>query len=212
MALPPEASAAALELYEALEPTFTDGDEGREWVTLKMCIALVAGNVDRLHIYVSDQPDGTPGWGIIFDPDTCPAEALPYLAQFGGTVLRPDMDEAAIRAAIKHPQSFRRGTLPYAIEVLKRRLTGTKTVIVTERYTSNPWRVLIETLDAETPEPEKTKAEFLEEAKPIGILAFFNERALWTWGEFESETVLYPTWAAAEAAFSTYADAEAHEP
>src|SRR3954462_4945245 len=96
----PEASPAAEELYAALDPPFTVGDEQRDWIALKICMAITAGRIDLLHRYLIDDVTNLPAWGIIFDPERCPVEALPYLAQFSGAVLTPEMDEAARRLAI----------------------------------------------------------------------------------------------------------------
>ena len=207
----PEASPAAQELYSALEPAFTQGDEDRGWITLKVCIALVAGKLDLLWSYLIDDETDRPGWAVIFNPETAPAEALPYLAQFGGAVLTPEMTEEARRKAIQTPEAFSRGRLASLEAVAKRRLTGTKTVIVTERYTGSAWRLRLETIEAETPDPEGTKADILRYQKPIGILLFLNTRAVWIWGEVKAEKATYPTWLSVKKAFSTWKDFRTHE-
>lgn len=208
----PEASAAAIELYEALEPAFTRGDEERGWISLKVCMAITSGRLDLLHGYLIDDITNLPAWAVIFDPERCPVEALPYLAQFSGAVLTPEMEEAARRAAIQTPEAFSRGR-PASLEaVAKRRLTGTKTVVLTERYTNNAWRLRVETLEGETPDPEGTLADILLYQKPIGIVLFFNGRPVWTWGEVKVEAATYPDWAAVKAAFPTWLDFRTHEP
>lgn len=176
----PEVNAATEVLYEALEPAFTDGDEERSWTTLKLCSALVGEDLGFIYDIVTEN-DGTPGWQILLDVDRCPAPALPYLAQFVGVRIRPDMSEGQIRAAIRNPEGFGRGTVAQIEAVAKRRLTGSKVVTVTERYGSFVWRIRVETLESETPEPTRTQAEIIAEAKPIGILMFFNTKATATW-------------------------------
>ena len=207
----PEASPAALELYEALEPAFTQGDEARDWISLKICKAIVAGRLDLLHGYLIDDIENLEAWAIIFDPERCPAEALPYSAQFSGAVLTPEMDEAARRNAIQSPEAFSRGRLASLEAVAKRRLTGTKAVVITERYTSNAWRLRVETLEAETPDPAGTLADIVTYQKPIGIVLFFNTRVAWTWGEAKA-SLDFPTWADVKAAFATWQDYRAYEP
>ncbi len=210
----PEASEAALELYAALEPAFTQGDEEREWATLKFCIALVSGDIDFIHEIVVDEHEGAevPGWEILLNPETCPAVALPYLAQFVGARLTDSMTEAEQRAAIKDPEGFDRGTIPQIEAVAKRSLTGSKAVVITERYTGKAWRLRIETLEEETPEPSVTQAAIEAEAKPIGILLFFNQRVNWTWGEILAEAATYPSWKAFREAFATWFLARTWEP
>lgn len=208
----PVASPAAEELYAALDPALTVYDEANEWIALKLMMALVAGSIDQLHGYLIDDVDDLGQWEPIFDPATCPVEALPYLAQFAGAIIRPNMDTESRRNAIDAPEAFSRGR-PASVEaVARRRLTGTQTVILTERYTDNAWRLRIETIEAETPEPAETEREIEEEQKPIGILLFFNTRIAWTWGEVETESATYPTWQSIAEAFDTWEEFYAHEP
>lgn len=207
----PDASPAALELYAALEPAFTRGDEERDWISLKICTAIVAGKLDLLWSYLIDDEDNLPAWAAVLNPETAPAEALPWLAQFGGAVLTPEMDEEARRKAIQVPEAFSRGR-PASLEaVAKRRLTGTKTVIITERYTNNAWRLRVETIEAETPEPEETEADIIRYQKPVGIVLFFNTRVVWDWGEAKA-SLEFPTWAAVKAAFPSWLAYRTYEP
>lgn len=204
----PVASEAARELYNALAPAYTAGDEDNDWPMLKFCIALTTGSTTKIHEWVTDN-EGRPGWQILLDPNLAPAEVLPWLAQFDGAVLTPEMTEEAERNAIRSPESFGRGTVEAIEAVAKRRLTGTKSVIITERYTGKAWRMLIETLEAETPEPEETRREIEEQQKPIGILLFFNERVAWTWLELREEKA---TWLKVREDFATWFDARTFEP
>lgn len=205
----PLVSEATEELYEALDPAFTTGDEDRGWVVLNLCAAIVVGDLDRIHSYVTDRSDGRPGWQILFDPAECPAEALPYLAQFAGATLRPDMDEAQQRAAIQDPEVFRRGTPASIVAVAKRRLTGSQTVLLTERWTDNAYRMQLLTLEEETPDPDATLAELLAEAKPIGVRLLFNQSVPWTWAELRGEEA---TWADVASDFDTWLDLRTNTP
>lgn len=206
----PAASDAALTLYEALSPAFTTLDEANDYPLLRLCNALTSGTIDRVHEWVTEN-EGRPGWQILLDPQRAPADVLPWLAQFDGATLRPDMTEEQKRSAIVTPEAFRRGTIPAIEQVAKRRLTGTQTIIITERYTEKAWRLLIETLEGETPEPEKTESEIIAEQKPIGIVLFFNRRAVWDWQELY-ETPAYSTWKKLREAFPTWFDVRTHEP
>lgn len=204
----PVVSAAAEELYEALDPAFTTGDEGRNWPTLKLCDVLTSGDVARLHTYVTDQADGTPGWVILLDPDTAPAETLPWLAQFVGATLRPDMTEAQQRAAIKQPEAFGRGTRGAIIAVAKRHLTAGKRVILDERSdgeigVDKPWQMRIRTLLVETPDPAATEDEIRAEQKPIGIVLSYAAVAVQTWGDVETG---FANWGAVKANYATWHD------
>ena len=199
----PEASPAALAIYEGLEPAFSQADPDNDYVVLKMCMALVAGKLDLLWSYLIDDVTNLPAWSMIFDPETAPESALPYLAQFSGAVLTPEMDEEARRKAIQVPEAFSRGRLASLEAVAKRRLTGTKAVVVTERYTLNAWRLRVETIEAETPEPEQTEADIIRYQKPVGIVLFMNTRVVWDWGEAK-ESLEFPTWGDVKEGFADW--------
>lgn len=204
----PEASEAALELYDALAPAFTQFDEDHDWATLKFCSALTSGNIDLIHEIVSDRDSG-PGWQILLDPDECPAAALPYLARFVGAPLTPAMTEAEQRAAISNPEGFGRGTPAAIVAVTKRRLTGTKTVLLVEFYTGLAYRMKIVTLESETSDPDATLADILREQKPIGIRLFFNASPDWTWKELVEEQA---TWKDVKEEFATWGAVVTHSP
>ena len=209
----PEASDAAVELYEALDPPFTQYDEDNDWAALRFCIALTGSDLDLIHelVTISDD-DGVP-WQLLFDPANCPASCLPYLAQYVGARITPDMDEAETRAAIQAPESFLRGTVGAIEALIKRYLTGSKTVIITERYGGFAWRLRVETLAVETPDQAVIEEALRREQKPIGIVLFFNKRSTWTWLEVRtSGTPSSPTWLKARENFATWKDLRVHEP
>lgn len=206
--LPAEASEATREIYADL-PAFSALDPP-EYLALILVASICAPALDAIHELVTDQ-EGRPGWQILFDPTLCPAPFLPWLAQVAGAQLQPQMSEAEQRAAITAPEAFGRGTRAAIEAAAKRRLTGTRSVEITERYTGDAWKLLIETDEKETPDPATTLLE-LEAAVPIGIVLYFNARAAWTWAEIEVEEATYPTWTKIGEAFATWADLMNHEP
>lgn len=119
---------------------------------------------------VRDRGD-RPGWAILFDPDECPAESLPYLAQFVGARLVPEMTEAQQRAEIKEPSTWRRGTTEAFKTTLRRTLTGTQRVIVRER-TPEPWDMYVRVLASECAEPTRTE-RLAKEFKVGGLVLDF---------------------------------------
>lgn len=205
----PIVSEAAEELYEALEPAFTDGDEDRGWTTLNLCAALVGSGIDQVHFYVIERDDGTPGWGIALDADQAPAEALAWLAQFDGAVLTPQMTEEQRRQAIKVPEGLKRGSIPAIESVSKRRLTGSQTVMIDERYTGAAYRMRIRTLASETPDPARTEEEIRREQKPIGIVLIFEAITTWDWADLRAA---HATWADVIASFDTWEEARTQLP
>lgn len=196
----PEASPAALELFEAIGPAFTEPDPDFDYTCLKLCIALTTANIDLIHEIVSDT-DAGPGWQILLDPTRCPAVCLPFLAQFVGVRLKPEMSEAQKRAAIADPEGFEVGSPAAIVSVAKRRLTGIQTVLLVERYTGLAYRMKIVTIESETPDPAATLRDILEEQKPMGIRLFFNASPDWSWTELGEEKA---TWAKVQADFDTW--------
>lgn len=207
----PNASPAARAIYEGLDPAFTRADPDNDFTTLRMCMAIVAGKIDLLWEYLIDDVTNLPALAILLDPERCPESALPWLSQFSGADLTPEMTEEARRLAIQTPEAFSRGRVKSIEAVAKRRLTGTKSVIVTERYTGSVWRLRIETLEEETPDPDGTEADIIAYQKPIGILLFFNSRVNWTWGEAK-KSAEFPTWKSVKENFATWHDYRTYKP
>jgi len=204
----PEVSAAAEDIYAAMNPAFTAPDPEHDYAMLRLCAALTTGNLDLIFEIVTDTEVG-PGWEILLDPERCPAIALPFLSQFPGVKLTPSMSEAEQRAAISNPEAFGRGTPDAMVAVAKRRLIGTKFVAIQERYTGLAYRTKISTIEAETPEPEETLADIVREQKPIGIRLFFNSSPAWSWKELAEEE---STWTKVIAKYATWGDLIAHSP
>lgn len=198
----PVVSDSAQEVYDGLVPVFTDGDESRGWTTLYLVDALVtSGGIEQVHFFVVDRDDGTPGWGIAMDPDEAPAAVLPWLSQFSGAVITPSMTEDQARDAIKSPEGLRRGTIEAIERVAKRRLTGTQTVMVDERWHGSAWQLRIRTLASETPYPELTEADIRAEQKPIGIVLTYKAIENQDWGDV---TAKYASWAELKANNATW--------
>lgn len=164
----PEVSSAAEELYASLGVLASE-DEDNDWHLLKFCDALVEGlGIAMIDTYVSDSDD-RPGWQIVFDPDDSPEEALPYLGQFVGVELEPELTVAEQRLKIKLPEGFRRGTLAALEAAIQRTLTGSKTVLIEERPDGEAYQLYIRTFASETPSEDATLAAILTQ-KPIGIV------------------------------------------
>lgn len=124
-----------------------------------------------------------PGWARLFrvdDPVACPAWALPWVCQFAG--IDPDgMSEQDIRDAISLPANLLRGTTASISRVVKQTLTGTKTLIIRERFDpdnpndDSPYHLTLITRTSETPDPAATLAAVVGEngrpgQKPAGIV------------------------------------------
>lgn len=167
----PALSRTAQRLYDSLAPLMVL-DEENGWAGAYFCAALAAP-LDPIADVVLDGEDGTPGWTVIFDPDNCPAEWLPWLARFVGVVLPPNLDEAAQRLRIRETDGFKRGTVAAIQGAARQHLVGpdgtgsTATVYLVERQ-GGAYKLGITTLSSETPDSALVLAAILEQ-KPAGI-------------------------------------------
>lgn len=187
MARPVVTQAAEL-LYGRLWP-YTLEDEANEWHLLLFCDALAGTLFEQVRSYVSDT-DTMKGWEVIFNVDTCPPEALPYLAQFVGVHFEDNLTVAQQREKIKGRPAFKRGT-PGAIKsAAMKRLTGTRFVFMEERFEGKAYRLLIRTFNSETPDPAATLSDILEQ-KPAGIVLDYESQAMKSYAEVKAE---YPTY------------------
>jgi hypothetical protein len=185
------------ELYEALghfRRKDTSGD------LLVFCEAW-AEPLERVYEIVRDREDGEPGWAILLSADECPVESLPYLAQFVGAVLTPDMDEAQMRAELREPSTWRRGRRAAVILAPKPTLTGTKKVIV-RPATPEPGIHYIRTLKSETPDEERTRAK-LRAALPAWEVLDYEAFDGYTYSDLDAG---FETYAAVDAEFDSYGE------
>jgi hypothetical protein len=74
-----------------------------------------------------------PGWSILLDPDNCPDQFLPYLAQFNGTDVPINLNSSVARMKIIGEAALKRGTLASVTSAVKRNLSGTQSVVILER-------------------------------------------------------------------------------
>lgn len=176
-------------LYERLWPQTLE-DEANEWDLLKFCEAMAGELFELVRSYVGDREDGLKGWEIIFNVDLCPPEALPYLAQFVGVHLEPNLTVEQQREKIKDRPAFRRGTSGAILSATKKRLSGTKFVFMEERSEGKAYRLLIRTFTAETPEPAATLSDILEQ-KPAGIVLDYAALVGKSYAEWKAENPTY---------------------
>lgn len=188
----PTVCETAERLYEALGPAFTKLDEAQGWPLLLFCDALCSVLLEPLHVLISDRDD-QPGWAVIFDPDECPAEILPWLAMAVGARLTPAMSEGEQREAIKSPEGLIRGTPAALIAAVKATLTGSKTVLLDERYMGSAYKLRVRTLDGETPDPAATQAA-AESQKPVGNVLVYAAVDTGDWDDVADPDTGFTDW------------------
>lgn len=185
-------------IYAALEP-LAAGDEERDWPLLRFIDAICQAGYERPHELAADRGE-QPGWQAILDPTTSPAYALPWLAQFVGARLTPDLSEAEQREVIEHPEGFARGTPAAMRQAIQRQLTDTKSVDIQERYGGDAYVLWIRTLASETPSVARV-LQAIRSQKPMGIVLDFDVQAGQDWAAFGSSVTDwsdaggdYPDW------------------
>jgi hypothetical protein len=141
-------------LYESLG-FHRDDDEAFNFSLRKWCEAECAP-LQGVYDLVRER-EGLSGWAILFGADECPVERLPYLAQYPGVVITPEMDEEQIRNEIREPTGWKRGQ-PESIRIaLRRTLTGEEPLVIIRPRTPEAGHHYIRTLKSQTPDPERTK-------------------------------------------------------
>ncbi len=195
--LPPPADTGA-NLWELLYFSLgfhVEDDEANGYPLRRFCEGWCAP-LQSLYDIVRERAD-MPAFGILFDVDLCPAACLPYLAQYVGVVLTPEMTEAQMRNEIREPTGWARGREP-AI-----RIAGLRTlrpvgaeplVFVIRPRTPEPGVHYIRTLASQTPDEERTRAAL--------------RAALPAWEVLDYEAFDSATYADIDAAHTTYADAD----
>ena len=127
---------------------------------------------DLVESWASDTATET-GWSLMLDVDRCPDEALPWLGQIVGLRMAPGLSPDDQRQQIKDVANWKRGTLGAIAGAPAPFLTGTKTVIVRERYDGSgfdaPYYIEVITYAAETLDPVKVEAA-IRGQKAAGII------------------------------------------
>jgi hypothetical protein len=146
--------------------------------------------------------DDDQGWTVLFDPDRCPAPALPYLAQYVGERLPVGISEPAAREWIKDAPNQRRGTPQSIFLAAQRKLTGSRLVSMRERDGGDPDKLTVVTYTHETPDPDGTLADLLD-VVPHDIDLTYSVLDGEDWGGVATD---HATWTDVETAFPTWAD------
>jgi Phage tail protein (Tail_P2_I) len=122
----------------------------------KFCEAWCAP-LQPVYEIVREREDSPP-WAILFDVDNCPAASLPFLAQWVGVVITPEMSEEQIRNEIREPTGWKRGQ-PEALRIATRRtLTGENPLVIIHPRTPEAGVTYVRTLLSQTPDPVRTEA------------------------------------------------------
>lgn len=154
MAKPTDAGGFAEAIYEQVDP-LTFAEAQLDYPLLKFLGAL--GQAFQQMDTLAFPGDGTPPWSALVDIDRIPDEGLPYLGQMIGVAVDTGLTFDQQRQQIRDHTSWQRGTPAALTKAIQMFLTGSKTVVITERDTS-PYHFGITTYSDETP-PDITFAD-----------------------------------------------------
>jgi hypothetical protein len=158
------------ELYERLGPWYRRDLDIPTHPLLDLAEACIGG-LQALEDLIRDDDDG-PGWSKIMDPDRAPREWLPWLAQFNGRRIPQGLTEQAERDYIKGVGQTHMGTPAAIVAAAQQRLTGTRTVFLSER-SGSAYRFQVATVTSETPDPVATEKDIRAE-KPAGLVMTYS--------------------------------------
>lgn len=135
-----------------------DLDGATDFTHRKFCEAWCSA-IQDIYDIVRERSD-SPSWAILLDPDRCPTVALPYLAQYVGVAITPEMSELQIRNEIKEPTGWARGRPP-AMRIATRRtlkpVADEELMVIIRTRTPEVGHHYVRTLLAQTPDPERTE-------------------------------------------------------
>lgn len=187
---PPRCSPSTLHLYDWLGPGMRAGDQLTGWALLAVCSALGEPMWEVEHAVRGI--DGRPGWAAVFDPDTVPAAGIPWYEMTVGLFADPALPEPQRRERLVVNPAFSRGGGDSIADAVRLALTGDRRVAVYERTdpddygADQPWRILVDTYAAETPDPAAAEAR-ARAAKPAPDLLAYRTLAGATYDQLAAE-------------------------
>lgn len=184
--------------YANLGP-YTTQDAALGWPLLVFLGAIG----DELFQEMDDLGRTTNGWGDVMNPHTCPVYALPWLGQFVGVVVDTTLSEANQRAQVIAAAGWQRGTPASIIAAVQRYLTGSKYVLLQERFGGNAYALNIVTHTAETPADTTLMIAAAKAVIPAGMITTFTTYIGQTYADLKAH---YATYAAVTIAYATYDD------
>jgi hypothetical protein len=116
---------------------------------------------------------GDDAWAPMVDLERTPDAFLEWLGQFIGYRMSIPLTPNGLRQALRDKGNWGRGTPEFLANSIKTFLTGTQTVIITERDTS-PYHVTVQTYASETPGSTTVINNVLQANKPAGLVLSYS--------------------------------------
>lgn len=204
----PVVGSVAEEIYSG-QVAFQVGDEARGWVLLHLCEAL-GMQQQVVHDIAVDTEDDHAAWSVIWNVERCPEWALPWLGMVRGVRFPQWITSVETkRQWIREVAGQKRGRPASLVEAVAATLTGSKTVVLRERYRAEDpdeldpdtaYHIQVRTRSAETPDPAFT-ARVAEAAKLGGLLLDYEavdgqdwQQVVDTHATWVDLAAAYPTW------------------
>jgi hypothetical protein len=119
--------------------------------------------------------EGYEPWARLMDLNIIPDEGIPWLGQFSGVDVDPNLDAGGQRQQVMSHVGWNRGTPAVLAAALMPYLTGTQTVAFIERDTS-PYHFSVSTYASETPDANLVVLA-IEKNKPAGLQYTYTDIA-----------------------------------
>ncbi len=149
-----------------------------------------------------------PGWSTLLDPVNCPAQFLPFLAQFNGTDIPVGLDAATARAKIIGESAQQRGTLSAVTSAITRNLSGTQFNMILERIdptgAANAYWFIVVVRPTELISLQ-VLTDAVNAVKPGGVQWTLIQTAAWIISQLEAQ---FASITAMEAAFTNITNLE----
>jgi len=157
--VPPLGSVGA-ELYDA-NHALAYADELNDYALATLCEAI--GRMWQEIADLAEDRDGRPGWAVLVDVDTAPANALPWLAQIPGVQLTRGITEAQQRDEIRMRSGEARCRPASMRAAAEATMTGSPPSVRILERTTSAWTLTVITRTAETPDPAATLAALMSQ-------------------------------------------------
>lgn len=157
----------AQSLVKLLQPMmYDDANHGN---ALAVYLGALGDNLfQEIEDWASDTDLGQPGYSLLLDADRVPDKAIPWLAQFVGVTITKGLPAADQRSQLKGLTNWKRGTVDALQAAPLPYLTGSKTVIIKERFTG-AYNFEVITYTSETPDSASVLAALIAQ-KPAGLI------------------------------------------
>lgn len=132
-----------------------------------------------------DVDDGRVGWQWVLDPSETDAPVLPWLAQFVGGQVDVGAPVDVRRDQVSDSSALRRGSIDGIKRAVRATLTGSRSVIVSERF-GDPYVYRIQTFFDETSDVAAT-GRAVQASKPAGLTVLFETVLSGSWGQVDVE-------------------------